>query len=203
MQGTCCCTKWQWGHSAPMSSIGIEGTSVKNNFELASASLSAYLISLERRSSSCRVIRAGILANCANMLKPKGALIPWEGVFFNALSKRTSFCFSLSSARMMPGQVQWLPTLLDVVYSRRSGRTVTCTTCQTEYCLRGGGLTAKTRFSSSESLSEANVTTLSSIAMETTLQDLPLSLGWIDFHCSSLTIFGYTHMFPQTWLSTE
>ena len=55
-----------WGHEAPSSFVGIEGTCVRNDFKSASASLSASLVSFERRSSSCRLIRAGILASCAN-----------------------------------------------------------------------------------------------------------------------------------------
>jgi len=67
---------------------------VRNDSESASASLSASLVSFKRRSSSCMVIRAGILANWANMSKRKGILSPGPGGFFRTWSKRTSFCFS-------------------------------------------------------------------------------------------------------------
>ena len=43
------------GHEAPSSFVGID-ICFKNDFESASASLSASLIFFERRSSSCRVI---------------------------------------------------------------------------------------------------------------------------------------------------
>ena len=52
--------------------LGISGICVRNDSELASASLSASLVSLERRRSLCMVIRAGILASWANMSKRKG-----------------------------------------------------------------------------------------------------------------------------------
>ena len=41
----------------------------------------------------------GILANCANILKRKGALSLYEGVFFNALSNWISFYLSLFNGR--------------------------------------------------------------------------------------------------------
>ena len=83
------------GHETLSSFIG-DDTYVRNDSESARASLSASLIFFERWSSSCRVIRARILANCANMSKPKGALSPLDGFFFKDSSKRISFCFSLS-----------------------------------------------------------------------------------------------------------
>jgi len=48
----------------------------------------------------------------------------------------------------------------------------------------------KTSFSSFELLKEAKVITLSTVVRETTLHDLPLSLGLLDSYCSSLTISG-------------
>jgi len=59
----------------------------------------ASLVYFERRSSSCRVIRAELLTSCANMSKQKGVLSPFEGSFFNDLSNQTFFCFPLSSGR--------------------------------------------------------------------------------------------------------
>ena len=54
-----------------MSSSEASGIYVRNNFELDSASLSASLVSFERRSSSCIVIGAEILASWANISKQK------------------------------------------------------------------------------------------------------------------------------------
>ena len=85
------------GHGISLSLVGIADTYVRKDSESVSASLSASLISFETRNSPCRVIRVGILASCANMSKQKGALSPFEGSFFNDLSNRTSFYFSLSS----------------------------------------------------------------------------------------------------------
>ena len=55
------------GHRVSSSLIGTVGTCVRKVSESASASLSAPLVSFERRSSLYRVIRAGIVASCANM----------------------------------------------------------------------------------------------------------------------------------------
>jgi len=71
---TCCDAKWHWGCGAPLLSVGINSTCVRKDSESASASLSASLVFLEILSSSCRVIRAGILASCANISKRKGVL---------------------------------------------------------------------------------------------------------------------------------
>ena len=95
MQETCCCTRWYRVHDAPSSFVRM-GTCVRNNSESTKASLSASLVSLERQSSSCRVIRAGILTNWANMSKQKGVLSPLKGFFFKDSSKQISFYFSLS-----------------------------------------------------------------------------------------------------------
>ena len=67
---------------------------VRKDSELASASLSASLVSFERRRSSCIVIRAGILASLANMSNRKGVSNPWPGGFFNTWSNRTSLGLS-------------------------------------------------------------------------------------------------------------
>jgi len=48
---------------------GIEGTYAKNDSKIASASLNTSFVSFERWSSSCRVIRAGILTSYANISK--------------------------------------------------------------------------------------------------------------------------------------
>jgi len=67
-----------------VSSLGVSGICVRNDSELASASLSASLVFFERRSSSCMVIRAGILASWVNISKQKGMLSPGpEGFFRN------------------------------------------------------------------------------------------------------------------------
>jgi len=77
-----------------VSSLGISGMCVINDSELASAPVSASLVSFERLSSSCMVIRAGILASWASMSKRKGALSPGLEGFFRTWSNQTSFCFS-------------------------------------------------------------------------------------------------------------
>ena len=71
--------------------------------------------------------------SCSNMLKRNGAMNPFEGFFFNDLSKRSSFCFPLSSGGVVPkfGLVQLFLTLLAVVTYRGSDRTVTGTAFQT------------------------------------------------------------------------
>jgi len=53
----------------PSSSLGIAGTYVRKISESVSASLSTSLISFERKSSLYKVIRARIVASCANMPK--------------------------------------------------------------------------------------------------------------------------------------
>ena len=130
MHGTCCCTRWHRGHVTLSSFIGM-GTCVRNDSELTRASLSASFVSFKRRSSSCRVIRDGILANCANMSKQKGVLSPLKGFFFRDSSKRISFCFSLSLGR--PRHVQWFLTSLVGVLRQVSGYTVTSTIYQNVY----------------------------------------------------------------------
>ena len=77
-----------------MSSLGVSGICVRNDSELTSASLSASLVSCERRSNSCMVIRADILASWANISKQKGMLSLGPEGFFMIWSDRTSFCFS-------------------------------------------------------------------------------------------------------------
>jgi len=77
-----------------VSFLGVSGICVRNDSELASASLSASLVSFERRSSSCMMIRAGILASWATMSKRKGILSPGPEDFFKIWSNQTSFCFS-------------------------------------------------------------------------------------------------------------
>jgi len=67
---------------------------IRNDSELANVSLSASLVSFERRNSSCIVIRARILASCTNISKWKRASSPRPKVFFNTRSNQTSFYFS-------------------------------------------------------------------------------------------------------------
>ena len=116
MDSTCRCTKWHWGHKILLSLVGITSTSVRKDFELASASLSAFLVSFESQSSSCRVIQAGILASCANMSKWKGVLSPLEGSFFKDLSNPT-FASPCLVVGMMPrlGLVQLFSMSLDAM----------------------------------------------------------------------------------------
>ena len=82
-----------FGTKELLSSSGISDICVRNNSELASASISASLVSFERRSSSCMVIRAGILATWANMSKRKEMSSPRPEGFFRMQLNRTSFCF--------------------------------------------------------------------------------------------------------------
>ena len=65
----------------------------RNDSELASASLSASLVSFKRWSSLYMVIQAGILASWANMSKQKGMLSPEPEGFFRTWSNQASFCF--------------------------------------------------------------------------------------------------------------
>jgi len=83
-----------------VSSLRVSGICIRNDSELASASLSASLVSFERRSSSCMVIRAGILASWASMSKRKGMLSPGPEGFFRIWSNRTSLCFSFPVVRI-------------------------------------------------------------------------------------------------------
>jgi len=194
MDDTCRCTKWYWGHGILSSSVGIIGTCVKKVSESASASLSASLISFERQSSSYKVIRARILASCANISRRKGALSPLGGSFFNDLSNRTSFYFPLSSGgdgteawtgAVAPNVVRYCVSSGVWSYRRMYGFLDQMPTgCEVVGCV------IKASFSSSESLSEAIVTTSSSVVREMALHDLPLSLGLLDSHCLSLTIPG-------------
>ena len=77
-----------------MSSSRVSGICVRNESEIARASMSASLVSFERRSRSCMVIRAEILASCINISKRKVKLSPGPKGFFKMRSNRTSFCFS-------------------------------------------------------------------------------------------------------------
>jgi len=190
MHGTCCCTRWHRGHEVPSSFVGM-GTCVRNNFGSARASLSASLVSFERRSSLCRVIRAGILTNFANMSKQKGVLSPPEGFFFKDSSKWISFCFFLSfgtevwTGAAVPDVVGWGALLGVWSYCHKyclSERVPT--SCDVE------GYAAKASFSPSESLRETTVTESSSAARETALHDLPLNLSLLVSHYSSLIISG-------------
>ena len=85
---------------------------IRNDSKLASVPLSAPLVSFERRSSSCMVIRAGILASCANMSKRKGTLSLGPEGFFKTRSNRTSFCFSFPEVGTETGT----GTSADVIY---------------------------------------------------------------------------------------
>jgi len=133
MDGTCHCTRWHWGHWVRLSLLGTAGTYVRKDSESASASLNTSFISFERQSSSCKVIRAGILANCANMSKQKRVLSPLKESFLKDLSNRTSFCFPLSNdgdgAEAWTGAV--VPDIINIMSHWESVHTVTSTVFQT------------------------------------------------------------------------
>jgi len=192
MDGTWCCTKWHRAYGVPLSLVGIAGTCVGKDSELASASLSASLVSFERRSSSCRVIQVGILASYANMSNWKGTLRLCEEIFFNAFSNWTSFCFSLSSG--WDGAWAWIVVVPDVVgCCVSSGIWLYCRKYHFPDRPTGwevAGCAAKANFYSFESLREATVTVSSSVAREMVLHDLSLSLSLMYSYCLSLTIHG-------------
>ena len=133
MDGTCRCTKWYWEHRVPLSLAEIADTYVRKDSESASASLSTSLVSFKRLSNPCKVIRARILASCANMSKRKGSLNPFKGSFFNDLLIRLPFASFCPVAGMIlkPGLVQLFSTSLAVVSHRWSGHIVTSTIFQT------------------------------------------------------------------------
>ena len=126
------------------------------------------------------------------MSKQKGASSLLGGSFFNNLSIQTSFYFPLSSggdgAKSWTGAV--VPEIVGCcvsleVWSYRRKYDLpdwVPTGCEVAGCA------VKESFSSFESLREVIVTMSSSVARETMLHDLPLSLGLLDSHCSSLTI---------------
>jgi len=135
-------------------------------------------------------------------IEAKRSVGPFGGSFFNNLSNWTSFCFPLSSGR--GGADAWTGAVIPNVsgccissgfwsYWRRYGSPDWVPTgCEV------AGYAAKASFSSSESLREAIVTASSSVARETILHNLPLSLGLLDSHCSSWTISEWTYMiFPD------
>jgi len=153
-----------------------------------------------------------ILASCVNMSKQKEVLSPWEGFFFKDLSKRISFCFSfpMTGLAVKLGLVWRWPMLFTVVSCQVFDRTVTSTVYQTCVLVpidwEVADCVTKANFFSSESLREATVAVSSSIARETTLQDLPLSLSLRDSHCLSLTIWWYLgepRWSLQIWSSLE
>ena len=69
---TSCITKQHYGHVVPSETAD---TCVSKVSELANASRIASLVSLERRSISCRVIRAGILATKMRFEVPRSILL--------------------------------------------------------------------------------------------------------------------------------
>jgi len=131
------------------------------------------------------------------MLKRKEAWAPLKDSSSKIYRIGPPFAFLCPVAGMVPksGVVQLFPTSLAAVSRQESGHIIASTIFQTE-CLMAWEVavcTAKASFSSSESLREATVTTLSSAMRETALYDLPLNLGLLDSYCSSLTISGWTH----------
>ena len=100
-----------------MSSLGVSDICVRNDSELASAFLSASLVSFERRSSSCMVIRVEILANWANMSKQKGMLSP--GLKASSGSGQTELLFAFLFPLSGP-ELAWVLVLTSfVVVSRQ------------------------------------------------------------------------------------
>jgi len=95
--------------------------------------------------------------------------------------------------------VQRFPMSLVGVPHLVSGCTVACLLeCVPTGC-EVAGYVAMASFSPSESLRVAMVTVPPSVARETKLQDLPLSLGLQVSQCSSWIISGWTHMiFPDS-----
>ena len=149
-----------WGHEVSLSLAGFADTCVRKDSESASSSPSASLVLFERRSSSCRVIQAGILVSYANISKGKGALSLFEGCFFNDLSNQISFCFPFSSAdgaKAWTGTYFWYFWLLCLV----GGLVVLLQVWSSRPGANGWvvvGCAAKANFSSFKSLREAIVT---------------------------------------------
>ena len=168
---------------------------VRNDFELASLSLSASLISFERRSSSCMMIRAGILASWANMSKRKGMLSPGPEGFFRTWSNQTSFCFSFS----VIGTGAGVGIYTDVVCYCVSSETFSYY-FKYDFSDRvhvGWGISAcvvQACFSPLESLREAVVILSSSGRTEIMLQDLSFDLDFFESHCLSWARSGCIHM---------
>jgi len=88
------CTWWHSEHKGWMSSPGVSSICVRNDSELASASMSTSLVSFERWSSSCMMIWARILASWANISNRKGISSLGPEGLFKTWSNRTSLCFS-------------------------------------------------------------------------------------------------------------
>jgi len=193
--GTFDCTWWHSEHECWVPLSGVSGICIRNDSELASASLSASLVSFERCNSSCMVIRAGILASWANISKRKGMSSPLREGFFKTLSNRTSFCFSFPEVRTGAGT----DTSTDVICCCVSLVVLS-------YCLKfdfpdlvpvGWGAASsavKACFSFLESLREVIVILSSSGKTEITLQDLPFDLDFFESHCSSWASSECIHM---------
>ena len=126
MHGTCYYTRWHRGHESP-SSFVVMGTCVRNNSESARASLSASFVSFERQSSSCRVIRAGILANCAQSEREYWVL--WKDSSSRIHQSESSCAFLYPSAlglrqgsgswyRWLGCSVRYLVVLAQVLFTR-------------------------------------------------------------------------------------
>jgi len=173
--GTFDYTWWHSEYKGWVSSLGISSICVRNDSELASASLGAFLVSFERWSSLCMVIRAGILASWANISKQKGtsSLRPegkLERVFLLtsfaivSLSVIFWYCFEYDFQDRVP--VGW-----------------SASACAVKECL-----------TLSESLREAIVILSSSGKIEKMLQDFPFDLDFIVSHCSSWARSGCTPM---------
>ena len=118
------------------------------------------------------------------MSKLKGALSPYEWVFFNALSNRTSFYFSLSSGRN--GAEAWTSAVVLDIAGCCVSWEIWLYCCKYYFSDRvptdweTAGCAAKASFSSSSSLREGTITVSSSIASKRTLHDLSLSLSLQD-----------------------
>jgi len=140
-------------------------------------------------------------------VKTEGASSPWQGFLFKDLSNWTSFCFYLSYGQ--DDSEAWTGAAVpDVVgCCVTSGIWSFCRKYYFQDRVPTGwevvGYATKASFFSSESLREVVVTASSSAARETTLLYVPLSLGLLDFYCSSLTISGWTHMISSDLVIIE
>jgi len=188
-----CCTIWHWGQEAPLSSVGMQGTRVKKDSESANTSLSASLVSFKRRSSSCRVIRAGILAIYANMSKRNGAFLE-KGSFSRIYQTNFLLLLFVQWQGWCPGKCNssrryWLLCLVGclVVLSQ----VLFIRPCA--HWLRSSGLCCESRLLFLRATEKSHYCDVI-YCQRHDVARLTLSLGWLDSHCSSLTMSRCTHM---------
>jgi len=178
--------------------VGIVDTCVRKDYESACASLSASFVSFERWSSLCKVIRFGILASCANLSKQKRSVEPFWRIFLQWFVESDLLLLSFVQWRGWYRSLDWC--------SCTRNHWLLCLvgvwSYYHKYCLpdrvpigwEAAGCAAKESFSFSKSLREAIVTVSLFVERETTLHDLPSSLGLLNSHFSSLTISRWIHM---------